>query len=180
MANKRHSNRDTVRRTVSPPARATRAKSIALAVVRANADNASRRVRQFATDDGFIEFLDALTVSIPAKVWEASLTMSDRAKAQFLREWCAENGAAGLVRAYDDGFSVRRNTERPESTNHWRPKHAVQERIAHLPAPYNTAFFSVTAKSAPEQLSDVLALDWSKGLPDNFAGADGVFIFRLP
>ena len=158
----------------------SRKKSLALAVTKANAINASRRVRQYCEDDGLIAFLDALTVRIPAKVWSEALTMGDKAKAQFLREWCSVHGVAGFVRAYDDGFSTRRNTERPEKTDYWRPKHAVQERLDRLPAPYNTAFFSVTADTAPKQLETVQALDWSDGLPESFAGGDGVFIFRLP
>lgn len=158
----------------------SRKKSLTLAVIRANGENSSRRVRQFCTTDGLIEFLDSLSVRIPAKVWSETFTMSDRAKAQFLREWCAVNGTDGFVRAYDDGFIERRVTTMPESVNKWRPAHGIRERVLSLPAPWCDSFGFVTAESAPEQLSTVQALDWSDGLPESFAGGDGVFIFRLP
>jgi len=171
--------RATVRRAVSPPARATRA-SLRAAIVKANAEHSAERVRQYETDDGLIAFLDSLTVKVPASVWNKAQGMGDRARASFLREWCEANGTAGLVRAYDDGFCATRRTVAPEHTNEWRPANAVRERLSHLPSPWCDRFGYVSGETAPKQLARVRALNWRKGQPGDYAGADWVFIFRLP
>lgn len=165
--------------TSAPSASGSR-KSLALSVARANAEHAGKRVRPFMTADGLVDWLDALAVKIPASVWNKAQTLGTTARAAMLREWCNENGRAGLVLAFDDGFCQRRNDKYPDKVENWRPANNVRERIDSLPSPWCEKFGYVSGEIAPIQLARAQMLDWSNGLPDNFEGADSVFIFRLP
>lgn len=164
-------------RVVTPAptsARGSRAKTIALAVARANAVNAKRRVRQFATNDGLVTYLD----SLPTKRMPAELVNDKTASgAVARREWCEANGIAP-VRVYDDGIGERRATTPPTGTNDWRPENAVRERLRSL-AGIGARFGYTRAETAPVQTATVVGLDWSKGLPDHFHGADAVYIYRI-
>lgn len=165
--------------TSAPSASGSR-KSLALAVAKANAESAGKRVRPFMNADGLVDWLDALTVKIPASVWNKAQTLGTTARAAMLREWCETHGMDGLVSAYDDGFCTRRSDKCPESVSEWRPANNVRERIHSLPSPWCEKFGYVSAEIAPVQLARVQSLKWTKGQPEHFEGADGVFIFRLP
>lgn len=163
--------------------RGSRAKTMVQAVAMANADNAKRRVRQFATHDGLLSFLDSLPAKrMPAKMVDDKTTAGAVAR----REWCEANGIP-LVAVYDDGIADRRNDKRPvhtegdkagqPNTDKWRPDNAVYERLDSL-ANIGGRFGVTRYETAPVQTKKACDLNWTKGLPPHFEGADLVYIYR--
>lgn len=153
----------------------SRQPNIRTAVVKANARNASRRVKQFATDDGLLDLL----ASLPARKMPADLA-NDKTKtgAQRRREWCKQNGAT-IVRVYDDGIATRRATYAPINKDGWRPENSIRERLLSLAGIQVAGFHYTRTETNWEQYKMVLALDWSNGTPDNYEGADEVYIYRV-
>lgn len=145
-------------------------KTVAMAIAKANAVNASRRVKQFATTDGVVELLDSLTKKMPVAI------LNDTAERR--REWCIANGV-NAVAVYDDGLCERRNSEMPESKDKWRPEATIRQRLASIAGVNGEHFHYTRAESSPDQFKKVISLDWSKGIPENFGGADLVFIYRV-
>jgi hypothetical protein len=164
----------TAKRSQTRTVPTTRAKSLRNAVIRANGENASRRVKQFATDDGLVDYLD----SLPAKKMPAKLVNDKTANgAELRREWCEAHGIAP-VRAYDDGFSDRR-VGKPLNKDGWRPENAILQRLTKLATVDARAFHMTRYETNPVQLATALALDWSAGIPTDFDGADLVYIYRV-
>ena len=177
-------NRTTTSTTTAKNAgvksRKATSKTLAQAVARANAENAKRRVRQFATDDGLVAYLD----SLPAKRMPADLVNDKTARgAVARREWCEAHGIAPVA-VYDDGMGERRNGSKPVNdkglpdTDLWRPDNAVRERLRAL-AKVGAQFGYTRYETAPVQTAKVCGLDWRKGLPEHVQGSDLVLIYRV-
>ena len=154
-------------------AKRSRTKSLVTALVKANAQNARERVRQFTLSDGFAQWVqDTVLVSrpMPRKVHESG----DLAR----REWCEKNGAPVLA-VYESGYLARRITTAPLNKNGWRPENAVKVRLKSL-APHTTAeLVAFPAEPIPTLFAKALALDWSKGAPKRYKGADRVYLYRV-
>lgn len=152
-------------------------KDIRSAVVRQNAINASRRVRQFATDDA----LHDLLTNLSRKVMPAEL-VNDTTKegAKNRREWCVKNGAL-IVHVYDDGISARRANYAPINANGFRPENAIRERLLSLVGIGVEGFGYTRCETNWVQYQKACALDWENYDPDTFTyeGADTVFLYRV-
>lgn len=158
--------------------------SIATAIVKANAVNASKRCKQFSTDDGLIAHLDklskvpAMPLVIMVNGQEVKLVKNTTPEGAVLRrEWCVKNGVP-VVFAYDDGMMSRR-AGYPETANAWRPENAVRSRLISVMGALAVSFHYTRTDTNYHQLVGVQGLDWSKGEPDTFQGHDGVYLYRV-
>jgi hypothetical protein len=150
--------------------------SIRDAIVKANAVNARKRVKPFATDDGFIDYLDSIAKS-PAMPHALTLD-GTKEGAELRREWCESKGIAP-VRAYDDGLMERR-AGCPENINGWRPENAVKIRLDRVRGAFPAIVFHYTRHDTNYyQCTHAQSLDWSKGQPDTYEGADMVYIYKV-
>ena len=150
--------------------------SVRDAIVKANAENARKRVKPFSTDDGLIEYLDTLAKS-PAMPHALTLDGSKEG-AELRREWCEKNGILA-VRAYDDGFMERR-AGCPENINGWRPENAIKVRLDRVRGAYPAIVFHYTRHDTNYyQCTHAQSLDWSKGQPASYEGADMVYIYKV-
>ena len=149
--------------------------SVRTAVVRANARNASRRVKQFSTDDGLLDLL----ANLPARKMPAELVADKtRTGAQRRREWCEQNGVT-IVRVYDDGIATRRATYAPVNENGWRPENGLRERLLSLAGIGVDGYGYTRTETNWTQYQQVMGLDWTNGEPADYHGADGVYLYRV-
>ena len=148
-------------------------KSLLTALMKANDQNAKQRVRQFQLSDGFAQWVQDTV--LPSKVMPRKVHESgDLAR----REWCEKNGAP-VVAVYESGYCARRITTAPLNKNGWRPENALKVRLKSL-APHTTAdLVAFPTAPIPTLFAKALTLDWSKGAPKRYKGADRVFLYRV-
>jgi hypothetical protein len=150
--------------------------SVRDAIVKANATNARKRVKPFATEDGFIDLLDRITKLSPMP--HALTTDGTKEGAEARREWCVKNGIP-TVRAYDDGLMERR-AGCPQDINGWRPDNAVRIRLDSVRGAFASVVFHYTRHDTNYyQCTHAQSLDWSNGQPDSYEGADMVYIYTV-
>jgi len=173
MSNTAHSNNGKGR-VVTP---ATKSAKVQSAIIKANATNAGKRVKQFSTDDGLVTFIDGLLKSRKAMPLAlANLKTTDGAQAR--REWCNANGFAPIA-VYDDGFAQRRATYQPMNKDGWRPEASMRVRLESLLGIGIGGLGYTRADTNPKQYAQVMSLDWTQGEPKSYEGSDLVYLYKV-
>lgn len=150
-----------------------RSSKLLLALARHNMVASSARVRQFDLTDGFYQFVDTeVRKSTPMPYSISSSSASIR------RAWL-ENNDGLFVLVYDEGLCARRVEYKPRNNDGWRPENTVRVRLQSCAPHMDFQTGYVSAEPNSVQYRTVAGLDWSAGAPDDFAGADAVFIYRI-
>lgn len=151
----------------------SRSNKLLLALAKHNLTAAGARVRQFDLTDGFHQFVGTEVKASKPMPYDTA-----NADATVRREWL-ENNNGVFVRVYDDGLIARRAIYKPNRATGWRPELAVRSRLLSVAPHLDFSVGYLPAETNGTQFRTVSALNWENGAPDDFEGADAVYLYRI-